>query len=74
MNQKLTATQTKILELVQTKKPADVAKTLGVTLSTVNNHLNDSYRILGANSRYEAICKAKRKGLIQSPSKSATAA
>jgi DNA-binding NarL/FixJ family response regulator len=43
---------------------ADVAKMMGISLSTVQTHIRHLYRKLGANSGVQAVTKAKETGLL----------
>lgn len=43
---------------------ANVAKIMGISLSTVQTHIRNLYRKLGANSGVQAVTKAKESGFL----------
>ncbi|MBI4674113.1 MAG: GAF domain-containing protein [Chloroflexi bacterium] len=61
----LTTRESAVLELVaQGKSNKEIACTLGITCATVDFHLRNLYRKLGASSRIEAVVCASRFHLL----------
>jgi len=54
----LTATQRRILELLPTSTPLQIANTLYISRNTVKTHLRSIYQKLGVGSRQEAVERA----------------
>jgi DNA-binding CsgD family transcriptional regulator len=46
------------------KSSAAAAKDLGISVTTVNNHMQNILRKLGAHSRLEAVLRAERLGML----------
>jgi DNA-binding CsgD family transcriptional regulator len=62
----LTARQAEVLALAATGlKGSAIARRLGVSPRTVDTHLRNAYRALGAGSRTEAVVAAIRLGEIE---------
>lgn len=56
----LTARQQEVLRLVAEGRPTkDIARRLGLSVSTVKAHLSAAYRSLGAHNRVEAVVRAR---------------
>lgn len=56
----LTARQQEVLRLVAEGRPTkDIARRLGLSVSTVKAHLAAAYRSLGAHNRVEAVVRAR---------------
>ena len=60
----LHAAWTTELERARTKSLTQLASTLFVTPNTLKTHLRAIYRKLGAESRGEAVIRARERGLI----------
>lgn len=64
----LTARETEVLTLVgQGASNKDIARTLGVQASTVERHVTNLYRKLGAKGRADAALHAVARGLVTPP-------
>jgi DNA-binding NarL/FixJ family response regulator len=63
---RLTARETEILALLmQGQGNAEIARSLGVSINTVKNHLYSIYRKLGVTSRGQAFAAASQLGLVK---------
>ncbi|MFB3922663.1 MAG: PAS domain S-box protein [Terriglobia bacterium] len=61
----LTEQEKRVLRLLaKGKRPADVARELGVTPRTLRNHISHANRKLRTRNRLEAVVHATRRGLI----------
>jgi LuxR family transcriptional regulator len=61
----LTARQVDVLQRVAAgQRPKQVARTLGLSERTVNNHLAACHRRLGVSTRLDAVIAAKRLGYL----------
>jgi DNA-binding NarL/FixJ family response regulator len=64
---RLTRQQQRVLDLLsQGLSSKQMARALGISEGTVNNHVNAMLRALGASSRLQAFSKAVQLGLIDS--------
>lgn len=60
----LTERQTEVLRLMAKGRPnRDIARLLGLSEGTVKIHLSSVFRVLGVNSRAQAIVAISRKGI-----------
>jgi DNA-binding NarL/FixJ family response regulator len=65
----LTSREIEVLRLLaRNLTAAQVAKRLGVSVKTVNAHLQNAYRKLGVHSRMAALTEARRQGHVRSRS------
>ena len=63
---RLTRKETEVLEeLVSGRTKADIAKSLCVSVHTIDTHMRGVYSKLHVHSRHEAVAKALRERLIQ---------
>jgi LuxR family transcriptional regulator, maltose regulon positive regulatory protein len=60
----LTATQLRILRLLPTSNPLQIAATLYISRNTVKTHLRSIYQKLGVASRQEAVERAVELHLL----------
>lgn len=61
----LTDQERRVLQmLAEGKRPAEVARGLGITPRTLRNHIHHANRKLGTRTRLEAVMHAIRRGLI----------
>ena len=61
----LTPREREVLVLLERGEPTrDMAGRLGISVTTVRNHVQGILRKLGAHSRLEAVSLARRKGLL----------
>jgi DNA-binding CsgD family transcriptional regulator len=62
---KLTRRETEVLRwLEQGAQTDDIARSLGISIKTVRNHIQNVFGKLDAHNRLEAICAARRHSLI----------
>ncbi len=61
----LTRRETEVLRwLEQGAQTNDIARNLGISIKTVRNHIQNIFHKLNAHNRLEAVCTARRHGLI----------
>lgn len=64
-NADLTPRELEVLRLLrQGLATANVANVLGISVKTVRNHIQNSFRKLGAHNRLEALSRARRRRLL----------
>jgi DNA-binding NarL/FixJ family response regulator len=62
----LTAREREILELLTIgQRPADIARSLFLSVKTVKNHLTSVYQKLGVETGAQAVAEAYRQGLVK---------
>jgi DNA-binding NarL/FixJ family response regulator len=62
----LTTREREILELLTTgQRPADIARSLFLSVKTVKNHLTSVYQKLGVETGAQAVAEAYRQGLVK---------
>jgi DNA-binding CsgD family transcriptional regulator len=61
----LTRRETEVLRrLEQGARTEQIARSLGISVKTVRNHIQNVFTKLDAHNRLEAVCVARRRGLI----------
>ena len=62
----LTSREREILELLTTgQRPAEIARTLFLSVKTVKNHLTSVYQKLGVETGAQAVAEAYRQGFVK---------
>src|SRR2546421_10454620 len=54
--------------LIGSESPLTIARSLGIRLRTLRNHINHIYQKLGVSDRAQAVIVAMREGLLKPPS------
>ena len=54
--------------LIGSESPLMIARSLGIRLRTLRNHINHIYQKLGVSDRAQAVIVAMREGLLKPPS------